>query len=168
MINLFHNYNCAWKDWYSKYILLNWRFGQIYWFINFIIELLFSHKRMFLGITHPSVTFHSTCIHRWSFSVRFGFYKKQVTKLIFFFKKNQNQFKPVWLGFFGFFRFDSVFSWFVFVFGFCSVQFFHFQAYKTKTEPVGFFKILIGFFSWFDFFGLIGFSDFLLTPTCIY
>jgi hypothetical protein len=35
------------------------------------------------------------------------------------------------------------------------VRFFWFQAYKTETEPVGFFKILIGlidFFSQFDFF----------------
>jgi hypothetical protein len=39
-----------------------------------------------------------------------------------------------------------------FRFGFGSVRFFRFQAYKTETEPVGFFKILIGFFSWFGFF----------------
>jgi hypothetical protein len=45
---------------------------------------------------------------------------------------------PVWLGFFrGFFN---------------SVRFFQFQAYKNETEPVGFFKILIGFFSRFGFF----------------
>jgi hypothetical protein len=46
-----------------------------------------------------------------------------------------------------------------------SVRFFQFQAYKTETEPVGFFKILIGFFSQFGFFyflGLISFSIFLL------
>jgi len=86
--------------------------------------------------------------------------------------------KPVQTGLTWFFRFDSF--WLVFFrfgsvffrFGFCSV--FSFKAYKTETEPVGFFKILIGsigFFSRFGFFGyffsgflgLIGFSVFLLT-----
>jgi hypothetical protein len=50
-----------------------------------------------------------------------------------------------------------------------SVWFFQFQAYKTKTEPVGFFKILIGFFHgsifsiiFSGFLGLIGFSVFFL------
>jgi hypothetical protein len=43
----------------------------------------------------------------------------------------------VWLGFFGF-GFGSVFS---------------IPGLKTETEPVGFFKILIGFFSRFGFFG---------------
>jgi hypothetical protein len=82
-------------------------------------------------------------------SVRFGFLEqKQVqTGLTLFFL--------VWLGFFlfgfGSARLDSVFL---------------FQAYKI--EPVGFFKILIGFFSRFDFFnffflGLIGFLIFLFT-----
>jgi len=54
--------------------------------------------------------------------------------------------------------------------GFGSVRFFWFFAYKT--EPAGFFKILIGFFLFgffgyffFSFLGLIGFSIFLLTPT---
>ena len=53
---------------------------------------------------------------------------------------------------------------------FGSVRFFRFQDYKTETELVGFFKILIGlisFFSRFSFFGflrLISFSVFLLTP----
>jgi hypothetical protein len=42
------------------------------------------------------------------------------------------------------FWFGSVF------FGLGSVWFFQFQAYKTETEPVDFFKILIG---------LIGFSS---------
>jgi hypothetical protein len=54
-----------------------------------------------------------------------------------------------------------------------SVRFFRFQTYKTKTEPVGFFKILISLISFFFtvrffqllFFGLIGFSVFLLTPS---
>jgi len=60
-------------------------------------------------------------------------------------------------------RFDSVFSGLA--------RFFLFQAYKTETEPVGFLKILIGFFHglvfsvfFSGFFGLIGFSVFLLTP----
>jgi hypothetical protein len=45
----------------------------------------------------------------------------------------------VWLGFFlGFFLFE-----------FGSVWFFLFQAYKTETEPVGFFKILIGLIGFF-------------------
>jgi len=68
--------------------------------------------------------------------------------------QNKNQFKLGWLGFFWFF-------WF----GFDSVWFFLFQAYKT--EPVCFFKILIGFFYclvfsviFLDFFDLIGFSIF--------
>jgi hypothetical protein len=40
-------------------------------------------------------------------------------------------------------------------FGLGSVRFFQFQAYKIKTELVGFFKILIDlirYFSWFGFF----------------
>jgi len=44
------------------------------------------------------------------------------------------EFFRIWLGFFPVF------------FGLGSFWFFWFQAYKTKTEPVGFFKILIGFF----------------------
>ena len=48
-------------------------------------------------------------------------------------------FFPVWLSFFpvwlGFFQF-----------GFGSIRFFRFQVYKTETEPVSFFKILIVFF----------------------
>jgi len=76
------------------------------------------------------------------------------------------RFFSVWLGFFWFFS------------GLGSVWFFWFQVYKTETESVGFFKILIGligFFSRFGFFGyffsgflgLIGFWVFLLTPTNI-
>jgi len=64
------------------------------------------------------------------------------------------------LGFFSFARFFSDLG---------SVCFFRFQTYKT--EPVGFFKILIGFFHgsvfsviFFYFLGLIDFSVFLLTP----
>jgi len=75
---------------------------------------------------------------------------------------------PVWLGFGLVFsvlaRFFPVLAWF-FWFGsvffpvfFCfgSVRFF---AYKTKTEPAGFFKILIGFF--FNSVFSIFFSNFL-------
>ena len=45
-----------------------------------------------------------------------------------------------------------------------------FRSYKTDTEPVGFFKILIdliGFFSQFSFFSyfFLGFLVFLLTTT---
>jgi hypothetical protein len=73
------------------------------------------------------------------------------------------RFGSVWLGFLsGFFRFGSVFP----VPGLKN---------RNRTEPVGFFKILIGlfgFFSRFGFFGyffsgflgLIGFSVFLNTP----
>jgi hypothetical protein len=46
----------------------------------------------------------------------------------------------VWLGFFSIF------------FGFGSVWFFQFQAYKTKIKPVSYFKILICFFLRFGFF----------------
>jgi len=52
---------------------------------------------------------------------------------IFIKKNNQNRFS----GLARCFRFGSVFS------DLGSVRFFQFQAYKTKTEPVGFFKILI-------------------------
>jgi len=56
--------------------------------------------------------------------------------------------KPVliWFDFFGLARFFFCF--------FDSVRFFQFQAYKTKTKPVSFLKILsglIGFFSRFSF-----------------
>jgi len=90
-----------------------------------------------------------------------------------FFREKTSWFKPVWLGFSGFGSAFSVlarFFWFwlsFFRFFFSvSVQFF---AYKT--EPVGFFKILIGFFSvrcfrfFSGFLGLIGFLVFLLTPS---
>ena len=55
-----------------------------------------------------------------------------------------------------------------------SVRFFRFQAYKTKTEPVGFLKILISFFYgsvfsiiffWFSQFNQ--FFNFFLTPNFI-
>jgi hypothetical protein len=80
------------------------------------------------------------------------FLSKKITKLKFFFWKKtetkpkpdqtdrfrfgflgKNRFKLVWLGFF---RFFSV-----------SVRFF---AYKTETEPAGFFKILIGLINFFS------------------
>jgi len=74
--------------------------------------------------------------------------------------------KPVWLGFFSWFGF--------FRFGFDSVQFFWFSAYKTETEPVSFFKILIDLIIFFTirffrlffsgFLGLIGFFGFFCSP----
>ena len=72
-----------------------------------------------------------------------------------------------WLGFFGLARFFLVF---------CRVRFgfFRFFAYKTETEPAGFFKNIIGLIGFFfglvfsvifsGFLGLIGFPVFLLTP----
>jgi hypothetical protein len=112
-------------------------------------------------------------------SVRF--LSKKVTKPKFFFLK-----KKLKSGQTDRFRFGSVqflgkkpvqtglarfFFWFFFCFS--SVRFFRFFAYKTETEPADFFKILIGFFFQFGFFGycfsgflgLIGFSVFLLTPS---
>ena len=107
-------------------------------------------------------------------SVRFLL--KKITKSNFFKKKlkpvqtdrfrfdliflDKNRFKPVWLSFFGlaqFFWFGLVFSvqlcfgsvcFRFFLFGFSSVRFFWFRAYKTKTEPNRsvFFKILVSFF----------------------
>ena len=81
-------------------------------------------------------------------SVRFGFFRVKTGLARFF---------QFWLGFFrfwlGFFRFGSVFSVWL---GFGSVFpvwlglarfFFWFFVYKTETEPAGFFKNLIGFFS---------------------
>jgi hypothetical protein len=71
----------------------------------------------------------------------------------------------VWLGF------GSVFS------GLGSVRFFQFQAYKTETESVGFFKILIDLIDFFYglvfsviffyFLGLIDFLIFLLAPNIL-
>ena len=133
-------------------------------------------------------------LHRGDY-FRFGsVFIKKITKLNFFIKKNRNRtetgsnrpvsvrfgsvfqrknrFKPVWLGFFGLARF-----WLGF-FRFFSVRIgsvFPVPCLKNRnrTEPVGFFKILIGFFLRFGFFGyffsgflgLIGFSVFLNTPT---
>jgi hypothetical protein len=49
------------------------------------------------------------------------------------------------LDFFGLARFFPHLTRF-FQFGFDSIRFFQFQAYKTETEPVSFFKILIVYF----------------------
>jgi hypothetical protein len=79
-----------------------------------------------------------------------------------------------WLSFFGWLGFGLVFSVSL---GFGSVfsglarfgLVFQFQTYKTETEPVGFFKNLIGFFHgsvfsviFFNFLNLIDFSVFFL------
>jgi hypothetical protein len=91
--------------------------------------------------------------------------KKKVTKPVFF-KKKQNRTRtgsnrPVSVHYFGtktgsnrfgsvFFCFFSLARFFSGLARFFSVRFFQFHAYKTKTEPVYFFKILIsliGFFS---------------------
>ena len=70
---------------------------------------------------------------------RFGLvFIKKITKLKFFYLKIP---KPVQTGLA---RFFSLARFFLVFFGFGSVQFFQFQTYET--EPVGFFKILIGFF----------------------
>jgi hypothetical protein len=71
-------------------------------------------------------------------SVRFGFLEQKPIQT------GLARFWSVWLDFFlfgsvfsiwlGFFRFGSIFSCF-FRFSLGSVRFFHFQAYKTKTEP---------------------------------
>jgi hypothetical protein len=78
------------------------------------------------------------------FSIWFGFYQKKITKLILKKTKTGSN-RPVSVWFFriklvqtGLARFFPVF--FVFV------RFFRFQTYKTETELVGYFKILIGFF----------------------
>jgi hypothetical protein len=96
------------------------------------------------------------------------FIKKSNQTEFFFLKKNRNRTKtdwvrfrflgqkPVWLGFF---RFCSVFS-FGSVFFPVSVRFFRFFAYKTGTEPAGFFKNLIGLIDFFSvrFFRLFFFQ----------
>ena len=70
---------------------------------------------------------------------RFGLvFIKKITKLKFFYLKIP---KPVQTGLA---RFFSLARFFLVFFGFGSIQFFQFQTYET--EPVGFFKILIGFF----------------------
>jgi hypothetical protein len=78
--------------------------------------------------------------------------------------------KPVWLGFLGLAQFFPIWL------GFFRFGFFRFQAYKTRTELVGFFQnfnqfnrffFTIRFFRlfFFSFLYLNGFSVFLLTPT---
>jgi hypothetical protein len=83
---------------------------------------------------------------------------------VFLIKTGSNRFGSVLVRFF---QFDLVFSRF---FGLGSVRFFQFQTYKTETEPVGFFKILIGFFTvgffrlfFFRFSQFTRFFDFFLT-----
>jgi len=105
---------------------------------------------------------------------RFGsVFIKKITKQNFF-KKNRNRFKPT--GFGSVFRTKTGSNWFGLVFSVWLglARFFQFQAYKTETEPAGFFKILIGLIIFFHssvlsviffcFLGLIGFSVFLFTP----
>jgi hypothetical protein len=126
------------------------------------------------------------------FTVRFGsvFIKKSnQTEFLFFLKKNRNRFKPTGFGSVRFFRaktgsnlFSSVFSvWLGFFsgffrFGFGSVFPDPGLKNQNRTEPVGFFNILIGLIGFFhgsvfsviffsSFLGLISFSVFLNTPT---
>ena len=78
---------------------------------------------------------------------------KKVIKLKL--KKNKTELKPVSVrfGFFGQNLVQTGLDWF-FLFGFGSVRFFRFQAYKTETEPNrSFFKKFNRFFSLFGFFG---------------
>jgi hypothetical protein len=84
---------------------------------------------------------------------RFGlvFIKKKNNQTEIFLKKKP---KPVQTGLA---RFSPVLAR-LFRFGFGLVWFFWFSAYKT--EPAGFFKILIGFFIRFGFFSLISFLVF--------
>ena len=82
---------------------------------------------------------------------------KKVTRPKF---KKKNKPKPVQTGLARFFYLARFFSSF-FRFGFGSVQFFRFQAYKT--ELVGFLKILISFFMVFFFnYFFLSFLDFLI------
>jgi hypothetical protein len=73
-------------------------------------------------------------------SVRFGFLEQKPvqTGLTWFFWFGSAT--SVFSSLTRFFRFVSVFL------GLGSIRFFRFQAYKTETEPVSFFKILISFF----------------------
>jgi len=119
-------------------------------------------------------------------SVRFGFLGQKS------FQTGLARFFRFWLGFLGFgsvfsgfgsvffglarfFWFGSVFpiwlsfgsvwlDFFLVFFGFGSVLFFWFFVYKTETEPAGFLKNLIGFFSirffWLFFFWFSRFNRF--------
>ena len=105
--------------------------------------------------------------------VRFTFFNLRLIKL----KPNQNRKKLKKNQTSFSFRFNLVFFvwlnlvrfFFQFFLVWVRFGFFSFRPIKLKpnrTEPVGFFKILIGFFSRFDFFSfldLINFSVFLLT-----
>ena len=125
------------------------------------------------------------------------FIKKSNQSEIFFFKKikteptgfgsvrffraktGSNRFDSVFSVFFGFGSIFSVLARFFFWFFSVSVRFglvFLVFAYKTETEPSGFFKIFIGLILFFfcsvfsviffsDFLGLICFLIFLLTPS---
>jgi len=113
---------------------------------------------------------------KWPVSARFGFLGQKSVQT------GLARFGSVLARFFCLVRFDLVlarFFWFCsffsglarvfFVFFYLgSVRFFRFQTYKTGTESVGFFKILIGLigvfsrFSFFSYFFLV-FSVFLLT-----
>ena len=92
-------------------------------------------------------------------------------------KTGSNRFDSIFRFWLGFFRYGSVLAQFFFSLGL--IRFFRFQAYKTETEPVHFFKILIGLISFFHgsvffgyffygFLGLIGFQVLFLTPTVFY
>jgi hypothetical protein len=63
------------------------------------------------------------------------------------------RFSRFWLGFSGLARF--VFWFFV---GFGSIRFFRFFAYKTETEPAGFFKNVIGLIGFFSVIFFLVFS----------
>jgi hypothetical protein len=80
-----------------------------------------------------TLDYMKTCLVGWSFSVRFGFYKKMVTKPIFFQKTNRNRFKPTGFGLVRLFENKNCF--------FCLARFFpglarffRFQVYKTETK----------------------------------
>jgi hypothetical protein len=87
---------------------------------------------------------------------------RPVSVRFFMAKTGSNQFGSVfsvfsvWLGFFSGFLSVSV--------RFGSVRFFRFFAYKTETEPAGFFKNLIGLIGFFfgSVFSVIFFSVFLV------
>jgi len=73
--------------------------------------------------------------------------------------------KPVQTGLARFFQFGSILArFFPDFFGLGSVRFFRFQAYKT--EPIDFFKILIGFFFtvWFFRFNRFFYSPLVYAP----
>jgi hypothetical protein len=150
-----------------KIILKEWlligvftvRFGSV--FIKKTNQTGFFKKKTETGSNRP--------VSVWFSSVRF-----------FREKTGSNRFGSVfsvWLGFSGLAQFFGLARFFS---GFFSVRFgsvFPVPDLKNRTEPVGFFKILIGvigFFSRFGFFGylfsgflgLIGFSVFLNTPSC--